>query len=108
MRGGAGAWFHCVSYTFRPVTASYLSHMRPPGLGKCANPDCKAEFKRLGTGKIYTLPVRRPLAWGLPANVKQKVIWLCSKCAMTKEVQFDQEHYQVLVVGRHRAQGLTA
>lgn len=82
--------------------------MLPPGLGKCVNSDCKAEFKRLGTGKIYTLPVTQPQAWGLPANIKQKVVWLCSKCAMTREVQFDQDHHQVLVVGRHRAQKQTA
>jgi len=78
--------------------------MRAPALGKCANPECKAEFKRLGTGKIYTLPVTEPQAWGLPANVKQKVVWLCSKCAMTRQVEFDQEHCQVLIVRRQRPQ----
>ena len=76
--------------------------MRAPGLGKCANPDCHAEFKRLGTGKIYTLAVTHPQAWGLPAHSKQKVVWLCGKCALTKDVQFDLTHHQVLVLGRHR------
>ena len=76
--------------------------MRAPRLGKCANQECTAEFKRLGTGKIYTLPVSKPAAWGLPPNVKQKVVWLCGKCALTNEVQFGREHYQVLVIARNR------
>jgi hypothetical protein len=75
--------------------------MRVPGLGKCANPECKAEFKRLGTGKIFSAPVEQPQAWGLPPNIKQKVVWLCARCAMTRQVKFDQQHCQVLIVSRH-------
>jgi hypothetical protein len=82
--------------------------MRLPELAKCANPGCKAEFKRLGTGTIYTLPVTESQAWGLPANVKQKVVWLCSKCAMTKQVEFDRQHHQVLVVRRQAPQQRSA
>ncbi|MGB8889734.1 MAG: hypothetical protein WCC87_23625 [Candidatus Korobacteraceae bacterium] len=88
--------------------ASYHAVMRLPQIGKCANPECRVEFKRLGTGKIYTLPVSQPQAWGLPPNIKQKVVWLCAKCAMTKEVEFDREHFQVQVVNRHRAHQQTA
>ena len=77
--------------------------MRVSGLGKCVNPACSTEFKRMGTGQIYTLPVKRPQAWGLPAHVKQKVVWLCSKCALNKRVEFDQECCQVLVVSREHA-----
>jgi hypothetical protein len=69
-------------------------------LGKCANPECQAEFKRLGTGRIYSLPVTDPQAWGLPPHVKQKVVWLCSKCAATNHVEFDKQHCRVLVVSR--------
>jgi len=72
-------------------------------LGKCANPECNAEFKRLGTGKIYTLPVSDPQAWGLPPHNKQKVVWLCSKCAATRQVEFDRQHCQVLLVDRRQA-----
>jgi hypothetical protein len=82
--------------------------MGVPKLWRCANADCTAEFKRLGTGKIYTLPVDRPEAWGLPPNIKQKVVWLCSKCAKTKEVEFDREHFQVLLVGRSSSSRRTA
>jgi len=82
--------------------------MRTPGLGKCANPVCKAEFKRLGTGRIYTLAVRNPQAWGLPLHSKQKVVWLCGQCAVTNEVQFDHDHHQVRVRVRRPAQRQTA
>lgn len=72
-------------------------------LRKCANPECTAEFKRLGTGRIYTLPVACPQAWGLPAHVRQKVVWLCGKCALTKHVEFDEQRCQVLVVSRQQS-----
>jgi hypothetical protein len=70
------------------------------GLGKCVNPACSTEFKRLGTGKIYTLPVKLPEEWGLPPHVKQKVVWLCGRCSLNKRVEFDVQHSQVLVVSR--------
>lgn len=76
--------------------------MRMTGLGKCANPDCEIEFKRLGTGKIYSSPVKQPQDWGLPAHNRQKVVWLCSRCAMSHRVIFDQQRCQVLVVHNER------
>ena len=76
--------------------------MPAPLLGKCANPECKAEFKRLGTGKIYTLPVSQPQAWGLPAHIKQKVVWLCANCAAANRVEFDEERFEVRVVSRQQ------
>jgi hypothetical protein len=94
--------------TFGLAMASNQSGMRPPRIEKCANPDCRVEFKRLGTGKIYTLAVTQPQAWGLPANIKQKVVWLCSQCVSTKEVEFDEQHFQVRVVSRQRSQRQTA
>jgi len=100
--------FAISNYT-RPVfRASYFLHMRVSGLGKCANPECEAEFKRLGDGKLYTLSVSHSQAWGLPPHVKQKVVWLCSRCALTREVEFDKQHCQVLLVRRHRPQKQTA
>jgi hypothetical protein len=82
--------------------------MRKAGLGKCANPDCSAQFKRLGTGKIYTSPVKQPQVWGLPPHLKQKVVWLCAKCAASHEVLFDQQRCQVLVVDHGRVQKRSA
>jgi len=77
--------------------------MRACKVENCANPECKAEFKRLGTGKLYTLQVKRPQAWGLPNDIKQMVVWLCSRCALTHEVEFDHQHCQVLVLRRERS-----
>ena len=82
--------------------------MPAPELGKCANPECNAEFKRLGTGRIYTLPVRDPVAWGLPRHTRQKVVWLCAQCAAANQVEFDKQHCQVLVVGRRHSQRQSA
>lgn len=86
----------------RPNRHLKLLAMAISAVGKCANPGCKAEFKRLGTGRIYSFHVTRPLAWGLPPDVKQKVVWLCSKCARSKQVEFDSQRCQVLVTGRER------
>jgi hypothetical protein len=75
---------------------------------RCANPECNAEFKRLGTGKLYTFPVARPQVWGLPASIKQKVVWLCSKCAATRDVQFDAQQHQVVLIKRERSRRQSA
>jgi hypothetical protein len=75
---------------------------------KCVNPECNAEFKRLGSGELYTLAVTRPQAWGLPARSKQKVVWLCARCALTREVEFDEQHCQVLLVWRERSRRQSA
>lgn len=72
-------------------------------LGKCISPDCKAEFKRMGTGKIYSLHVSEPQRWGMPAHTRQIVVWLCSSCAAKKRVRFDRNHCQVLVVSKHES-----
>jgi len=82
--------------------------MRNSKVHHCANPECGAEFKRLGTGRLYTLPVTRSEAWGLPVHIKQKVVWLCSRCALTHEVEFDKQHCQVLLVRRERSHRQTA
>jgi len=70
-------------------------------LGKCANPECRCEFKRMGTGRIYTLQVKDPERWGLPTHAKQKVVWLCAKCDHYKKIKFDHEQAQVLLINRH-------
>lgn len=71
-------------------------------VAKCANPECTAEFKRMGTGRIYTHHVNRPEDWGLPPYVKQKVVWLCSKCDHHKKVVFDPEHARVVLINRRQ------
>ena len=70
---------------------------------KCANPECHAQFKRMGTGKLYTRHVSSPHAWGLPLHSKQKVVWLCSKCSAKFDVRFDEAHHRVLLVQHERS-----
>jgi hypothetical protein len=82
--------------------------MSVSSLGKCINPGCGAEFKRLGTGRIFTHPVKHPQAWGLPPNIKQKVVWLCGKCAQSHKVIFDHQRCQVLVLDHVRLHKRTA
>ena len=43
-----------------------------------------------------------PSSLGLPPNVKQKVVWLCGKCAQSYKVVFDEQRCQVLVVNHER------
>ncbi len=40
-------------------------------VAKCANPKCEAEFRRLGTGKLYIKTLK---------GSRQKAAWLCKKC----------------------------
>ncbi len=40
-------------------------------VAKCANPRCEAEFRRLGTGKLFVKTLK---------GSKQKAAWLCNKC----------------------------
>lgn len=86
----------------------HLTSMRMTGLGKCANPSCRTEFKRLGTGRIFSSHVKQPQAWGLPSDVHQKVVWLCGHCAASHRVVFDQQHCQVLVVNNERVRKRSA
>lgn len=67
-------------------------------LGKCASANCPSEFKRMGTGKIFSAAVNDPKPWGLTEGKKQLVVWLCSKCAKAYRVEFDRKHHEVRVV----------
>jgi hypothetical protein len=67
----------------------------------CANPDCKARFKRLGEGKITVFPIGNPELWRLPAGTKRKVVWLCVHCSSSLAVQADYRHHTIRLV--HKA-----
>jgi len=54
-------------------------------VSKCANPQCSAEFKRLGEGKLYTRPIKQTR----PNHTIQKTLWLCSNCLQHFELRFD-------------------
>ncbi len=71
-----------------------------PDLQTCVNPECTAAFKKLGDGILFAKTVDDPLAWGLPSGKKQKVVWLCSGCAKTRDVVFDTARKQVVLQPR--------
>ncbi len=73
-------------------------------ISKCANPECKRRFHRLGQGCLKVLPVTDPLAWGLPEHVKQKVVWICEVCSARYYVRFDRRRHSVQLISRSRAQ----
>lgn len=69
-----------------------------PGVHTCANSKCHEQFRRLGDGKLYAFTVDDPQNWGLPAHLKQKVVWLCSACADLMYVRLDRRHHRVQLV----------
>lgn len=69
-----------------------------PGIGKCANPHCEASFLRLGEGLLTVFSVEDPGTLGLPSDTRQKVVWLCDRCAQHKYVHYDREHNRIRVL----------
>ena len=69
-----------------------------PTVSTCANPDCKAQFKRLGEGEVRVFPIDHPQLWDLPADAKQKVVWLCSQCSLSMYVLLDRHHHVIQFV----------
>lgn len=63
----------------------------------CANPKCESKFVRLGNGELFVFPVTDPKAWGLPPQVKQKVLWLCDNCCPKYYVRFDRRHHSAQI-----------
>ena len=74
--------------------------MGVPGVHTCANSKCGQEFRRLADGKLYAFTVDDPQNWGLPAHLKQKVVWLCSVCAESMYVRLDRRRHVVQLVQR--------
>jgi hypothetical protein len=69
-----------------------------PDVGKCANSECHHRFHRLGEGKVWAFSVSDPHAWGLPAHLRQKAVWLCDECAARMYVRLDRKHHSIQLV----------
>lgn len=79
-----------------------LRHKRAaPDVSTCANHACDAAFSRLGEGQLFAFAIRDPEKLGLPKNLKQKVLWLCSACSERYSVEFDENAAEVRL---HRKQ----
>ena len=68
----------------------------------CANPNCEAKFKRLGEGKIWVFDIDKPKLWGLPANTKQKSVWLCGQCSSLFSVRADHNRHTIMLARKAR------
>ena len=90
-----------VSYTFS-ASCILLSACEWRGWGSAPIRVVEPSSSVSAPGKIYTSPVKQPQAWGLPPHIKQKVVWLCGKCATSHKVVFDQQRCQVLVINHER------
>jgi hypothetical protein len=69
-----------------------------PTVSTCANPNCKAQFKRLGEGEMRAFRIDHPQLWGLPGDAKQKVIWLCNQCSLSMYVRLDRHQHVIQFV----------
>ena len=75
--------------------------MSTPVVSTCANDQCSARFDRLGKGKLAVFPISNPQAWGLPPSSRQKVVWLCDRCAEHYYVRLHRRAHSVQVVHKH-------
>jgi hypothetical protein len=46
--------------------------------------------------------VNDPLAWGLPEDVKQKVVWICDECSQRYRLRLDRKQHTIELVSRAR------
>ena len=74
-----------------------------PDVSSCANSHCNQQFRRLGERKLYVFAVSDSEQWGLPAHLKQKVVWLCGGCAASLYVRLDRRRHRIQIV--HRRHG---
>lgn len=74
--------------------------MSEPSVAKCANPDCKSQFRRLGEGKLFVRPLRNTHG---PARLQQKAAWLCDRCCEHFDLRFDRKNETFTLVHKRRA-----
>jgi hypothetical protein len=72
-----------------------------PDVSKCASSECNRRFHKLGEGKVWAFPIFDPESWGLPAHLRQKIVWLCDRCAEEMYVRLDRKHHVIQLVQRH-------
>ncbi len=80
-------------------------------VGKCANPDCPASFRKLGSGKLFAFErgtTARPAhsARGATGNKTRHpplFFWLCESCSLTFTLGVDATGELILQSIRDRA-----
>jgi hypothetical protein len=71
--------------------------MLKPNVSTCANPNCSAEFKRLGDGKLFTEPPNFH-----QKNTARQMVWLCSTCCRDLMMRFDRERREFVLSPQHK------
>ncbi|PSH05738.1 MAG: hypothetical protein CXZ00_00940 [Acidobacteria bacterium] len=71
--------------------------MHNANVSKCANPECKQEFKQLGKGKVFVRPVPKN-----SAGLTQKTLWLCPACAKIYDLRYDRHKQEFTLVHLRR------
>lgn len=71
--------------------------MLKPNVSTCANPNCSAEFKRLGDGKLFIEPANLHIK-GRP----ERIVWLCGSCSRSHDLRYDREKQEFVLVSQHK------
>ncbi len=70
-------------------------------VSKCANPDCKSEFRRLGDGKLFVKTLKRATG---PTGLNQHAAWLCNRCCEDGfDLRFDRKGGTFHLISRRKA-----
>ncbi len=70
-------------------------------VAKCANPECKTEFRRLGEGKLFVKTLKK--ATGLN-GLSQRAAWLCNRCCDEGyDLRFDRRSENFQLISRRKA-----
>ncbi len=70
-------------------------------VAKCANPDCKTEFRRLGDGKLFVKTLKKATG---PAGLSQRAAWLCNRCCESGyDLRFDSKIESFQLIHRRKA-----
>ena len=70
-------------------------------VAKCANPDCKTEFRRLGEGKLFVKTLKKAVG---PTGLMQRAAWLCNRCCDGGfDLRFDWKSESFHLISRKKA-----
>jgi len=70
-------------------------------VAKCANPECKMEFRRLGVGRLFVKTLKQATG---PMGLSQRAAWLCNRCCDEGfDLRFDRKSETFHLVSRKKA-----
>ena len=72
--------------------------MSQSNVSKCANPQCPAEFKRLGSGQLFLHPPAKN-----SKTQRMTTAWLCENCASSHTMRYDGRHHSFILIRREHA-----